>query len=270
MGAAHARAEHCRLDPEPWILDDRLAGELIPSDVRERFEAGRSRLPAELKSVVRAHFPVRARVAEDAAVAGLAEGRGDYVILGAGLDTFAWRHKQAGEFTVWEIDHPDTQTWKRAQLAALGIAEPDNVRFIAADLSVTSLTELDLPNNASWNWLGVTVYLDKATTAKTLEAIAAISESAVVAAEFALTLDHCDELGRAWRELTGRFSGSVGEQHVSLFSPEEATKLVEGAGLRAAEVLQAEQLAERYLRDQPQLCVARANTYVVARLDRAT
>lgn len=57
-------------------------------------------------------------------------GRRDYVLLGAGLDTFAWRHPRAGDFVVWEIDHPDTQAWKRAALRRAGLAEPANVRFV--------------------------------------------------------------------------------------------------------------------------------------------
>jgi methyltransferase (TIGR00027 family) len=265
MGAAHARAEHCRLDPQPWILDDRLADQLVPEAVKVRFQEELARWPAQLESAVRAHFPVRARIAEDVAVAGLAEGRRDYVLLGAGLDTFAWRHPRARDFTVWEVDHPDTQSWKRARLAAAGLREPDYVRFVPADLSVTSLADLDLPRRATWNWLGVTVYLDKPTTATTLQAIGASSEDAVAAVEFALTLADCDELGRSWREATGRFSGSVGERHLSLFTPEEATKLVRDAGLEPIEILEADQLAARYLPDQQHLGLARANVYVVAR-----
>lgn len=265
MGAAHARAAHCRLDPQPWILDDRLADRLLPEAIRVRFQQGGARWPAQLESAVRAHFPVRARIAEDVALAGLAEGRRNYVLLGAGLDTFAWRHPRARDFTVWEVDHPDTQAWKRARLAAAGLREPPHVRFVPADLSVTSPADLDLPTRATWSWLGVTVYLDKPTTATTLQAIAASSEDAVVAVDFALTLADCDELGRTWREVTDRFSGSVGERHLSLFTGEEAKKLVRDAGLEPIEILEAEQLAARYLPDQPHLRLARATVYVVAR-----
>jgi methyltransferase (TIGR00027 family) len=269
MGAAHARAEHCRLDQEPWILDERLADQLVPEALKARFQEGAARRPAQLQSAIRAHFPVRARIAEDVAVAGLSEGRRDYVLLGAGLDTFAWRHPRASDFTVWEVDHPDTQSWKRARLAAVGLHEPDHVRFVSADLSVTSLADLVLPKRATWNWLGVTVYLDKPTTTTTLQAIAACSDDAVIAVEFALALADCDELGRTWREWTGRVSGSVGERHLSLFSPEEATSLVRDAGFEPIEILQAEQLAARYLLDKPDLRLARANVYIVARTPTA-
>ena len=92
-----------------------------------------------------------------------------------------------------------------------------------------------------------------------------MSETAVVVVEFALTPEHCDELGRAWRERTGSFSGSLGEHHVSRFTPDEATKLIRDTGLEPIDVLQAEQLAARYLRDVPHLSLARANVYLIAR-----
>jgi methyltransferase (TIGR00027 family) len=263
MGAAYHRAAHRRLDPAPWILDDGVAGELLGEDLEARFEAATGR-SAQRAAVVRAQLSTRARLAEDVAVAGLADDLNDYAILGAGLDTFAWRHPRAQEFTVWEIDHPETQTWKRRRLVELQLDEPANVRFIAVDLAVTPLGALELPTRATWNWLGVTIYLDKPTTAATLNAIAAASEAAVVVVDFALELEHCDELGRQWREQTASFAASVGERHLSSFTPEEACDLVSGAGLEVREVLDADELTKRYLRDQPDLRLAAASVFIVA------
>jgi methyltransferase (TIGR00027 family) len=269
MGAAYFRAAHRRLDPRPWILDDPVAGELLPDDVAAQFDAARPGWPQPLLPALQAHFSTRSRLAEDVAVAGLVDGRADYVILGAGLDTFAWRHQRAEEFGVWELDHPDTQAWKRRRLADLGLAEPGNVRFVPVDLSATPLGTLELPRRATWNWLGVTVYLDKPTTAATLRAITAASDAAVVVVEFALALEHCDDLGRAWRAETARFAGSVGERHVSLYAPDEASEVVRGAGFELVEALDAEELTTRYLRDQPHLHLARSSLYLVARTANA-
>jgi methyltransferase (TIGR00027 family) len=268
LGSAYWRAAHRRLDPQPWILDDPVAGRLLPEDVVARLESAGSRWPGDLVAACHAHFATRSRLAEDVALAGLADGRADYVILGAGLDTFAWRHPRASEFTVWEIDLPQTQAWKRRRLAQIGLQEPDNVRFVAADLSVTPLDALGLPKRATWNWLGVTLYLDKATTAATLGAISAISDDAVAVVEFPLALDHCDELGRRWRLELGRFASGAGEPHVSLFAPDETTALVRHAGLEPVEVLDAEQLSARYLREQPNLRLARVTLHVIARTVR--
>ena len=115
--------------------------------------------PPVVRRALRVSHAVRARLAEDVAAAGLAAGRRDYVLLGAGLDTFAWRHPRARDFVVWEIDHPDTQAWKRAALRRAGLAEPANVRFVSADLSATAIGDLGTPARATWNWLGVTMYL---------------------------------------------------------------------------------------------------------------
>ena len=265
MGSAYFRAAHCRLDPQPWILDDRLAGELLPEDVEASLGRTPSRWPNELIQACHAHFATRSRLAEDVALAGLAERRMDYVILGAGLDTFAWRHPRASEFTVWEIDLPGTQAWKRRRLAELGLVEPEHVRFLSVDLSVTALDALGLPRRATWNWLGVALYLEKAITAEILRTIAATSDEAVLVVEFPLSPEHCDELGRRWRAELGRFARSVGEPHIALFSPDEAIALVRGAGFEPLEVLDAEQLRSRYLNEQPGLRLARATLYVIAK-----
>jgi methyltransferase (TIGR00027 family) len=265
MVNAYFRAAHCRLDPEPWILEDRVAGELLPGGIISRLESARSRWPADLTRLMPGLFATRSRLAEDVALAGLADGRADYVILGAGLDTFAWRHPRASEFVVWEIDLPETQAWKRRRLAEIGLAEPANVQFVAVDLTVTPPDALDLPKRATWNWMGLTLYLEKVTTAATLRAIAAMSEEAVVVVEFPLALEHCDELGRAWRKEMVRFASSVGEPYVALFAPDEATELVINAGFEPLEMLDAEQLTTRYLRQQPHLRLAHVVLHVIAK-----
>jgi methyltransferase (TIGR00027 family) len=166
------------------------------------------------------------------------------VLLGAGLDSFAWRHALASSFTVWEIDHPDTQAWKRQRLAQIGLPEPSNVRFAPVDLGTTTLETMSLPRRATWNWLGVTVYLDKATTAATLATIAKASETAVVVVDFALTPDYCDELGITWREDSARLNR---------------------AGFDVIEALDAADLSARYLGHHPKLRMPGANIYIVAR-----
>jgi methyltransferase (TIGR00027 family) len=265
MVNAYFRAAHCRLDLKPWILEDRVAGELLPEDILSQLESARSRWPADLTRLMPGLFATRSRLAEDIALAGLTDGRTDYVILGAGLDTFAWRHHRAAEFVVWEIDLPDTQAWKRQRLAEIGLAEPDNVQFVPVDLTVTPLEALDLPKRATWNWMGVTLYLEKVTTAATLRAIAGLSQEAVVVVEFPLALAHCDELGRAWREEMARFAGSVGEPYLALFAPDEATEIVINAGFEPLEVLNADQLTTRYLHDRPDLRLASVVLHIVAK-----
>ncbi len=158
--------------------------------------------PPVVRQAFRVSHAVRARLAEDVAAAGLAAGRRDYVLLGAGLDTFAWRHPRAGEFVVWEIDHPDTQAWKRAALRRAGMAEPAHVRFVSADLSATAIGDLGTRARATWNWLGVTMYLQPEATAAALRAIAAGLAGTTLVVNFLLAAGTLDALGHAVRDST--------------------------------------------------------------------
>jgi O-methyltransferase involved in polyketide biosynthesis len=109
LGSAYWRAAHLRDDPPPWILEDRLAATLLGDDVIAELEAPLDGWDPAVMAGFRLWHAVRARVAEDVALAGLRFGRLDYAIVGAGLDTFAWRHPQASQFTIWEYDQPVTQ-----------------------------------------------------------------------------------------------------------------------------------------------------------------
>jgi methyltransferase (TIGR00027 family) len=123
MGSALLRAAHVREDRPPWVFEDTLAGRLLDAAEVAELEASMAAWPPVVRRAFRVSHAVRARLAEDVATTGLAAGRRDYVLLGAGRDTFAWRHPRAGDFVVWEIDHPDTQACKRAALRRAGLAE---------------------------------------------------------------------------------------------------------------------------------------------------
>jgi len=111
----------------------------------------------------------RSRVAEDWLVASGAE---QYVILGAGLDSFAWR--QSGNVDVFEVDHPSTQAWKRGRIAVLGLPTPMQLSWVPVDFEVQSLgaslaqAALDGSRGVFVSWLGVTPYLTAEAIATTL------------------------------------------------------------------------------------------------------
>jgi methyltransferase (TIGR00027 family) len=206
-----------------------------------------------VRQAFRVSHAVRARLAEDVAAARLAAGRRDYVLLGAGLDTFAWRHPRAGDFVVWEIDHPDTQAWKRAALRRVGLTEPANVRFVAADLSATAIGDLGIPARATWNWLGVTMYLQPEATAAALRAIAAGRAGTTLVVNFLLPAGTLDALGRAVRDSTAATVAAAGEPVVATYTRDEATELLGEAGFNGIELFDASRLRDRYLRDRPDL-----------------
>jgi len=264
MGSGLLRAEHVREDPPPWVFEDTLAGQLLDAAEVAELEAPMAGWPPAVRQAFRVSHAVRARLAEDVAAAGLAAGRRDYVLLGAGLDTFAWRHPRAGEFAVWEIDHPDTQAWKRAALRRAGLAEPANVRFVAADLSVAAIGDLGAPDLATWNWLGVTMYLAPKATAAALRAIASGRTGTTLVVNFLLAAGTLDALGRAVRESTAAVVAADGEPVVATYSREEVAGLLTEAGFGGIELLDAGQLRDRYLRDRPDLLLPRTTVIAVA------
>ncbi len=193
------RAAHLLRDPPPWILEDFLARRMLGSAYFNVVDVSVERWPSELFAAFRAHFAVRARLAEDVAVDGLGANRRDYVILGAGADTFAWRHPLTAAFTIWEVDHPASQAWKRDALERANLAVSPNIRLVPADLATIPLEHVALPNCATWNWLGVTQYLEKSATEATLQAIVAKGSGTTLVVEFLLAEASCDALGAAFR-----------------------------------------------------------------------
>jgi methyltransferase (TIGR00027 family) len=268
MGSGLLRAAHVREDPPPWIFEDTLAFRLLETREVAELEAPLARWPPAVRRAFRVSHAVRARLAEDVAAAGLATGRRDYVLLGAGLDTFAWRHPLARGFKVWEIDHPDTQAWKRAALRRAGLAEPANVRFLPTDLSVTSVGDLGTPAHATWNWLGVTMYLPPEATVATLRAIAAGQPGTTLVVNFLLAASALDELGHAVRDSSAAAVAAAGEPVVATYTRAEVAALLAEAGFGDVELLDASALRDRYLRDRPELPLPATTLIAVATVQR--
>jgi methyltransferase (TIGR00027 family) len=162
QGAAVVRALHQILDDEPRILDDTIAARLVG----EELERHKRMVRLFGARGLRANFAMRSRYAEDCLAESLGDGVGQYVLLGAGLDTFAYRQPAwAGSLRIFEVDCPATQKWKRAKLAAAEISIPVNVTLVPVDFERTSLKEglaasgLDLRIPTFFSSLGVTQYL---------------------------------------------------------------------------------------------------------------
>ena len=263
---AYCRAAHLVHDPPPWILEDRLARSIIGEELFVVVEAVTGTWRPDVFAAFRAHFTVRARLAEDVAVAGLDEERNGYVLLGAGCDTFAWRHPDAAAFTIWEIDHPASQAWKREALRRANLKEPPNVCFVAVDLASVPLGEVDLPSRATWNWLGVTQYLDKRATESVLHAIAAQGSGTTAVVEFLLTEGECDELGVAFRAHAIAVTARFDEPMISFYRRGEIGRLLLRCGFNAIDLLDADAVSDRYLVHQGGLRLPGAALFAVARV----
>lgn len=253
MGSALLRAAHVREDTPPWVFEDTMSARLLTAGEAEPLEATLATWPPQVHAAVRVEHSVRTRLAEDVAVDGLAEGRRDYVLLGAGLDTFAWRHPIADRFTVWELDHPDTQAFKRRALKRAGLAEKPNTHFAPIDLAITPLASLETPARATWSWLGVTMYLEQAATEATLRTIASHHRGTTLVVNFNAVCDQADELTRSVRAVTSGAVDALGEPFAAAYTAEDVHVLLREAGFRTVTVLDAHAVRERYFDQRPDL-----------------
>src|SRR5271156_5499991 len=180
LRVAMRRAAHQLFD-SPKVLDDPIAVRIIGPRALEKLEAGRFREATGLARGLRAFMAVRSRYAEDALARSVGRGAKQYVVLGAGLDTFAYRNPY-GESTlrVFEVDFPATQEWKRQCLAAAGISIPSSVTYAPVDFERQTLPEglqqagFDPQKAAFFSWLGVVMYLTEQTVMSTLGFIASL------------------------------------------------------------------------------------------------
>ena len=171
------RAAHHLLD-DPRVHDDPLALAILGDSQAAAMRADPRRFEDGLVApVLRAFLAVRSRLAEDALAEVVATGVRQYVVLGAGLDTFAYRNPHR-TLRVFEVDHPATQAWKRQRLADARIAVPEGVTFAAVDFAAeplpTALLTAGLRGEepSFFSWLGVTAYLEPRNVLATLTAIA--------------------------------------------------------------------------------------------------
>jgi methyltransferase (TIGR00027 family) len=264
MGSAVLRAQHVREDPPPWVLEDTESVRLLTEEQERAIVSSIAEWPSEVRSGFRLVHAVRARVAEDVAVRGIEEGRRDYVILGAGLDSFSWRHPRASELTIWEIDHPNTQKWKHAALRRLHKDTTPDVRFIPVDLTSRSLADVDLPRTATWNWLGVTMYLSKSDINEVLRCIVGTGPGTVLVANFLLAAEERDALGEAVQSSAASVLKRTGEPIKATFTKEEVHQTMSDAGFANVEVLDGDHLQDRFLSGRPHLRIPSSTVIAVA------
>jgi methyltransferase (TIGR00027 family) len=141
LAAAAARAAHLVVDREPLIFRDPVAANLIGEPGAEMVGYHHRSGDHIVLAGTRAQVTVRSRYTEQRLAELAADGLGQYVILGAGLDSFAYRSPLADRIRVFEVDHPATQRWKRDLLAAARISPPDALAFVGVDLEAEPLTD---------------------------------------------------------------------------------------------------------------------------------
>jgi methyltransferase (TIGR00027 family) len=197
------RAAHQLLDDEPKIFRDPFAVGITDGASRAEIESRASELLTPACKLLRSAFVLRSRYAEDELASAIQKGASQYVLLGAGLDTFALRQPaHAADLRIFEVDHPATQRWKLSLLRSRGAKLPRNLAHVPVDLQVEALDEplrragFDRRKPAFFSWLGVTQYLDERAIQSTLRYLAGLAPGSGVAFSFTPPEDALDGLDR--------------------------------------------------------------------------
>ena len=249
------RAMHVLLDPPPHVLEDEIGLRLAaPDDGWRR----RPDMDPRATSGYRAAIVARARFIEDLVVEQAGHGVAQYVILGAGLDTFAQRRPEiAARLRVFEVDQPGPQAWKRRRLIELGYGIPDWLRLVPVDFEASeswwqqlSVAGFDPGQPAVVVSTGVTMYLTKDATAATLRQIAGLAPGSTLAITFLLPAELLGDADRSGLQVAEKGARASGTPFISFYTPPEMLTLAREAGFKDVRHVPGTLLAERYFADR--------------------
>ena len=263
--AAAIRALHLRRASPPLFVD--LLAESMLGPLWSRIVASRALAWLVVDVLLRRLAPVgaavvtRARYGEDRAEAAVGQGVDQYVIIGAGYETFAMRRDDLmARLTVYELDQPGTQQMKRQRMREAGIAEPEGVRYVAADLNAESLHDaldragFDATRPALFSWFGVTYYLGEAAIRETLESIATkMAPGSSVMFDYLADSATTPAPASEMRRLCEDFVARRGEPWISSFSQGGISALLVDTGYSEIEDLEPDQIGPRYTAGHPGL-----------------
>jgi methyltransferase (TIGR00027 family) len=245
------RARHVEIDAPPHVLEDVVGLQLLapPDDWRSRGDMD----PLFTRSF-RASIVARARFIEDLVVEQVDRGLGQYVILGAGLDTFAQRRPEiASRLNVFEVDQPGPQTWKKQRLTELGYGVPHWLHFVPVDFEAGGswreglmAAGFDASKPTVVVSTGVSMYLTREANAATLRQVAGLATRATLVLSFLLPLELADPESRPGLEMAAKGARDSGTPFVSFFSPSEVVALAREAGFAEARHVSAADLTRRY------------------------
>ena len=249
------RALHVQVDPPPYVLRDEIGLQLVAPDDGWRL---RPDMDPHWTSGFRAAIVARARFIEDLVTDRAGQGVGQYVILGAGLDTFAQRRLDvASRLRIFEVDQPGPQAWKRRRLIELGYGVPDWLRLVPMDFESDAdwwpqlvIAGFDPGRPAVVVSTGVAMYLTKEATAATLHQIARLAQGSTLAMSFMLPVDLIDEADRPGLEAAERGARLAGTPFISYFRPAEMLDSARQAGFAQTHHVSGPELATRYFADR--------------------
>ncbi|MGA2396292.1 MAG: class I SAM-dependent methyltransferase [Candidatus Lustribacter sp.] len=245
------RAQHVLVDEPPHVLEDEIGLRLVDPDNGWRSQPD---MHPEGTRRFRAAIVARARFIEDLVVEEAGRGVTQYVILGAGLDTFAQRRPEiAARLRVFEVDRPGPQAWKRQRLIELGYGVPEWLGLVPVDFEAGEnwrerlvAAGFDESRPAVVVATGLSMYLTSEANAALLRQVATLARGSTLAMTYILPLELADPAERPGLEAAVRGAEASGTPFVSFFTPPEMLALAAEAGFRAAEHVSGERLSQRY------------------------
>lgn len=244
------RALHVQVDAKPHILEDEIGLKLIAPD-----DSWRRRLDmnVDFTKRMRASIVARARFIEDLIVEQSKQGISQYVILGAGLDTFAQRRTDiASNLQIYEIDQPDTLAWKQQRLIELGFGVPKYLHFVPVNFETSSWWNsllkagFDTKKPAVVACTGVSVCLTKEAITSTLNQIATLASGSKLAMTFSLPIELLDEEDKPVQEIAKKGTREAGTPMVSFFTPDEILTLANKAGFKEVKTISTKEMEQYY------------------------
>ena len=250
---AMRRAAHQIYD-RPVIFQDPLALKILSEESVARLsaEAGQE---SPWGRGLRLFVAARSRFAEGELALAVQSGVRQYVVLGAGLDTFAYRNPYPG-VRVFEVDHPATQAWKRERLRRAGIAAPDSMRFTPVDFDCDTLAHaleaagFRRGEAAFFSWLGVVPYLTRAGAFATLEFIASLPRTSGVVFDYAIPRELMGEAEQQAFDFLAARVARAGEPFRLFLHPDELAGELRALGFAEIEDLDSAAIHARWLGDE--------------------
>ena len=252
LRALHQELEH------PAIFHDPLAARIIGAEALDELRATPDEYDSPPMRSLRASVAARSRFAEEILGVAAEEGVRQYVVLGAGFDSFAYRNPWAeAGMLVFEVDHPATQEWKRAALEKAGIPVPPSVAYVAADFERETLTQaldrahFDANRPSFFSWLGVTVYLAPERVMDTLRRVlSAMVPGSGIVFDYVISPEAMTPSQRAGYEALSVRVAALGEPWLSAFNPSVFAEDLRALGFKSVEDRGAEELNARYFADR--------------------
>lgn len=245
------RALHVEIDPPPHVLEDEIGLQVVAPD--DGWRARPDMDPPGTRGF-RASIVARARFIEDLVAEQSGRGVTQYILLGAGLDTFAQRCPEiASRMRVFEVDQPGPQAWKRQRLTELGFGVPDWLRLVPVNFEQNgswwqelAVAGFDPGRPAVVASTGVSMYLSKDATAATLRQLAGLAPGSTLAMTFLLPRDLLDDADRAGLQAADQGARASGTPFVSFYAPQEMLAMAREAGFADVRHVSGASLGERY------------------------